>query len=112
MVNVACTPLPVTGMTALAPWVFETVTLPLTFSLLVGLNVTVIDVACDGVKVTGVVIPDTLTSLAFTVTWEIVILLFAVFVMLTLCEPELPTVTFPNATLEGLGVIVTVPATP
>jgi hypothetical protein len=68
MLNAACTPLPVTGMTALAPCVFETVTFPLTLSLLVGLNITVIDVACEGVKVTGVVIPDTLTSFAFTVT--------------------------------------------
>jgi hypothetical protein len=112
MLNAACTPVPVTGMTALAPWVFETVTFPLTFSLLVGLNFTVIDVACEGVKVTGVVIPETLTSFAFTVTWEIVRLLFPVFVMLTLCEPELPAVTFPKARLDGLGVIVTVAATP
>ena len=36
MPNAACTPVPVTGITALAPCVFETVTLPLTFSLLVG----------------------------------------------------------------------------
>lgn len=112
MLNAACTPVPVTGITALAPWVFETVTFPLTFSLLVGLNFTVIDVACEGVKVTGVVIPETLTSFAFTVTWEIVTLAFPVFVMLTLCEPELPAVTFPKATLDGLGVIVTVAATP
>src|SRR5208283_1471591 len=108
MLNAACTPVPVTGITALAPWVSETVT----FSLLVGLNLTVIDVACEGVKVTGVVIPETLTSFAFTVTWEIVTLLFPVFVMLTLCEPELPTVTFPKATLDGLGVIVIAAATP
>ena len=58
------------------------------------------------------VIPDTLTSLALTVTWEIVTLLLPEFVMLTFCEPEVPTVTFPKATLEGLGVIVTVAATP
>jgi hypothetical protein len=112
MLNAACTPVPVTGITALAPWVFETVTFPLTFSLLVGLNFTVIDVACEGVKVTGVVIPETLTSFAFTVTWEIVTLVFPVFVILTLCEPELPVVTFPKATLDGLGVIVSVAATP
>jgi hypothetical protein len=112
MVNAACTPVPVTGITALAPWVFETVTFPVTFSLVVGLNFTVIDVACEGVNVTGVVIPETLTSFAFTVTWEIVTLLFPVFVILTLCEPELPAVTFPKATLDGFGVIVTVAATP
>ena len=112
MLNAACTPVPVTGMTALAPSVFATVTFPLTFSLLVGLNFTVIDVAWEGVNVTGVVIPETLTSFAFTVTWEIVTLVFPVFVMLTLCEPELPAVTLPKVTLDGLGVIVTVPATP
>ena len=112
MLNVACTPVPVTGMTALAPSVFETVTFPLTFSLAVGSKLTVIDVACEGVRVTGVVIPETLTSFALTVTWEIVRLVFPVFVMLTLCEPELPTFTLPKATLDGLGVIVIVAATP
>ena len=45
MVKVACTPVPVTGITALAPWVFETVTFPLTVSLAVGSKLTVIDVA-------------------------------------------------------------------
>jgi hypothetical protein len=59
-----------------------------------------------------VVIPETLTSFALTVTWEIVTLEFPVLVMLTLCEPELPAFTLPKATLDGLGVIVTVPATP
>jgi hypothetical protein len=112
MLNAACTPVPVTGMTELAPCVFETVTFPLMFSLLVGLKLTVIDAACEGVKVTGIVIPEILTSLAFTVTWEIVTLMVPVFVMLTLCEPELPAVTLPKATLDGLGVIATVPATP
>jgi len=112
MLNAACTPVPVTGMTALAPSVFETVTFPLTFSLAVGSKLTVIDVAWEGVKVTGVVIPETITSFALTVTWEIVTLVFPVFVMLTLCESELPTFTLPKATLDGFGVIVTVAATP
>jgi hypothetical protein len=39
-------------------------------------------------------------------------LVFPVFVMLTLWDPELPALTFPKLTLDGLGVIVTVPATP
>ena len=112
MLNPACTPVPVTGMTALAPCVFETVTLPLTFSLAVGSKLTVIDVAWEGVRVTGVVIPETTTSFALTVTWEMVMLVFPVFVMLTFCEPELPTFTLPKATLDGLGVIVIVAATP
>jgi hypothetical protein len=112
MLNAACTPVPVTGMTALAPCVFETVTFPLTLSLVVGLKLTVIDAVCEGVKVTGVVMPETLTSFALTVTWEIVMLPFPVFMMLTLCEPELPACTFPKATLDGVGVIVTVAATP
>lgn len=68
MLNAACTPVPVTGMTAFAPCVFETVTFPLTLSLAVGLKLTVIDVVCEGVKVTGVVMPETLTSFALTVT--------------------------------------------
>jgi hypothetical protein len=84
MLNAACTPVPVTGMTALAPCVLETVTFPLTLSVVVGLKLTVIDVVCEGVKVTGVVIPETLTSFALTVTWEIVTLVFPEFLMLTL----------------------------
>jgi len=68
MLNAACTPVPVTGMTALAPCVSKTVTFPLTFSPLVGLKLTVIDTACEGVRVTGGVIPETLTSFALTVT--------------------------------------------
>ena len=58
------------------------------------------------------VIPETLTSLALTVTTEIVTFAFPVFLMLTLWEPELPACTLPNATLDGVGVIVTVAATP
>ena len=112
MLNAACTPVPVTGMTALAPSVFETVTFPLTFSLAVGLKLKVIDAGWEGVNVTGMVIPETLTSFALTVTWEIVRLVFPVFVILTLCAPELPTFTLPKATLDGLRVIVTVAATP
>jgi len=68
MLNAACTPVPVTGMTALAPCVSKTVTFPLTFSPLVGLKLTVIDTTCEGVRVTGGVIPETLTSFALTVT--------------------------------------------
>ena len=112
MVNAACTPVPVTGITALAPCVFKTVTFPLTLSPVVGLKVTFIDVVCEGVRVTGVVIPETLTSLALTVTWEIVMLLFPVFLMLRVWEPELPACTFPKAIFDGVGVIVTLAATP
>jgi hypothetical protein len=45
MLNAACTPVPVTGITALPPCVSETVTFPLTFSLALGSKLTVIDVA-------------------------------------------------------------------
>jgi hypothetical protein len=68
IVSAGCTPAPVTGMTALAPCVLVMVTFPLTLSLVVGLKFTVIDVVCAGVRVTGVVMPETLTSFALTVT--------------------------------------------
>jgi hypothetical protein len=108
----ACTPLPVTGMTALVPCVVVTVTFPVTVSDPEGLNVTLIAAFCPGVNVCPLVIPLALTSFALTLTCEIVTFELPLLVIVTLLELELPKLTLPKLTLLGFGDIVTEAASP
>jgi hypothetical protein len=110
--NAGWMPLPLTGITALAPCELETVTLPLTLSELVGLNVKVNTAFCPAGKIKGVVMPLVLTSFALTLVCEIVRLEVPVLVNVTFWELELPALMFPKLMLAGAGVIVTDAATP
>lgn len=108
----ACTPLPLTAITELDPCEFVIVTLPLTFSAVVGLKATFIAFPCPGVSASGVVIPLVFTSLALTVICVIVTVAFPVLVTVTLLELELPALMLPKARLVGLADRVTEAATP
>jgi hypothetical protein len=112
MVTPACTALADTGMTALDPCELVTVTLPVTVSADFGLNAKLIAALFPGASVTGVVIPVAVTSFAFTLTCEIVMFEFPLFVTVTLLVLELPAVTLPKLTLDGLAEIVTDAAIP
>ena len=112
IVSAACTPVPVRGITALAPAVLLTVTLPVTDSAAIGLNVRFSAAVCPGVNVIGVVIPLALVSCAFTVIWEMVILELPPLLTVTLLTLELPALTLPKPKLEGVAEIVTDAATP
>ena len=57
-------------------------------------------------------IPVAAKSFAFTVTWEMVRLVFPLLVIVTLLEPELPTLIPVKLTLAGLAERVTEAATP
>lgn len=99
-------------MTALAPCELATEILPEICSEAVGLNDTFITAFCPALRVSGVEIPLAAKSLAFTLTCEIVRLVFPLFVIVTLLEPELPTVTPVKLTLAGLAERVTEAAAP
>ena len=75
--------MPVTAMTALEPCELETVMFPVTFSEAVGLKDTLITALCPAPKESPPAIPLAEKSLAFTVTWEMVTLVFPLFVMVT-----------------------------
>ncbi len=111
-VRPGCTALPVTGMTALAPWLLAMVILPVMFSDALGLNDTVNAAFCPATNVAGVVMPVALKSFAFTVICEMVIALLPAFVMVMLLEVELPAFTPGKLMLLGLAVSVTVAAVP
>ena len=75
------TAVPLKGTDKLGFEAFEvTVTVPLNVPVDVGANVTVNDVLCPGVKVTGGVIPETLNPVPAAATAEIVALVPPVFV--------------------------------
>lgn len=112
IVSAGCTPPPVTVTTALAPCELVTVMFPVTFSDAVGLNVTLIVALCPAPKASPDAIPLAAKSFALTVTWEIVTLVFPLFVMVTFWELELPTLIPVKLKLVGLAVSVTVAAVP
>lgn len=112
MVNAGCTPLPVTGITALAPWELAIVIFPATFSEAVGANDTLMAPLCPAVKVTGVVIPLTCTSFALILIWEIVRSVLPPFVIVTIFELEFPAFTLPNVKLVGFAESVMDAASP
>ena len=111
-VSAACTPPPLTGITALAPCEVATVMLPETCSEALGLNDTFNEVFWPAFSVSGVEIPVMEKSFAFALTCEMVRLVFPLFVIVTLLEPELPTLTPEKLTLVGLAERVTEAATP
>ncbi len=110
--SAAWIPFPVTGITALVPWVVETVTFPVTLSLAEGLNVRFIEACCPGVKVIGVEIPLAETSFAATLTCDTVTLELPLFVIVTLLLLALPALTLPKLRLLGLEEIVSDAACP
>ena len=67
MLSAACTPLPLTGITAFAPCELATVMLPVTASEVAGVNVTLNEAVCPGPMTLGVVMPLTWKFFAFTV---------------------------------------------
>src|SRR4029077_7650573 len=110
--NAACTPVPLTAITALDPCEDVTVTFPLTFSAVVGENNTFITFACPAARASGVVIPLALTSFPLTVICEIVTLVVPVLVTVTLLELELPALMLPKASCPGFAVRVKEAPTP
>lgn len=110
--NPACTPVPLTEITEVAPCAVVTVMLPETFSALVGPKTTFIVWLCPAPRVTGSEKPLALMSAALTVTWEMVRLEFPLFVSVILFEPEFPAFTLPKLRLVGLADKVTEAATP
>src|SRR5271169_619655 len=99
-------------MTALAPCELMTVIFPVIFSEAVGLKATFIAAFWPAAIVTGVVMPLTVKSLAFTVICEMVRLVFPLLVSVTLFVVELPAFTFVKLTLFGLEESVTDAAVP
>jgi len=73
---------------------------------------TVIAALCPAFNVTGVDIPETLKSFAFTETWESVTLVLPLLVTVTLLEVLVPAFTLAKLTLAGLAESVTAAATP
>ena len=71
-----------------------TVTVPLNEVTLVGGKVTVNDVLCPGVKVTGVVIPETPNPAPDSATAEIVAFVPPVFLIVSVWLELCPTVIF------------------
>ena len=69
-----------------------TVTVPLNVVTLVGVKVTVNDVLCPGVKVTGVAIPETLNPSPDSATTEIVAFVPPVFLIVSVWLELCPTV--------------------
>jgi hypothetical protein len=86
--------------------------LPVMFSEAVGRNAMLIGAFCPAVNVTGVVIPLTAKSFAFTEIWEMVRLVLPLLVIVTLLELEVPAFTFEKLTLAGFEESVTVAAVP
>ena len=108
----ACRPVPLMAITVFPATEFVTVTFPETVSAAVGLNATVSVWVCPGVNVTGVVTPLVVTSLALTVTCEIVTFAVPLLVSVTLLELVVPALTLPKARLVGFADSNTVPAVP
>ena len=111
-VSAVCTPPPLTGITALAPCELVTVILPEICSEALGLNETFNAAFWPAFSVSGVVIPVAEKSFAFTLTCEIVRLVFPLLVIVTPLEPELPTVIPEKLTLIGFAERVTEAAVP
>ena len=86
--------------------------LPVIFSAELGLNVTVIPVFCPAARVTGVDIPPTAKSFAFTLTCEMVRLVLPLLAIVTVFELELPAFTPEKVKLPGLEDSVTDAAVP
>lgn len=112
IVSAACTPTPFTGITAEAPVVLETVIFPEMLSAAVGKKLTAMAALCPAFRVTGVEIPETAKSFAFTVTWEIVMLVLPLLVTVTFLVLVVPALTLAKLTLVGLAESVTAAATP
>ena len=104
--------MPETVTTALEPCELATVIFPLTLSEAVGLKETLMTALCPAAKASPDAIPVAVKSFAFTVTWEMVTLVFPLFVMVTFWELELPTLIPAKLKLVGFAVSVTVAAVP
>ena len=104
--------MPETVTTALEPCELATVIFPLTLSEAVGLKDTLITALCPAAKASPDAIPVVAKSFAFTVTWEMVTLVFPLFVTVTFWELELPTLIPVKLKLVGLAESVTVAAVP
>jgi hypothetical protein len=88
------------------------VTLPETLSALAGLNATFREVLAPAFRTNGVATPEVCTSVALTLTCEIVRLALPLLVMVTLLVVELPAAMFPKLKAVGVAVMVTVAARP
>jgi len=75
-------------------------------------NDTFMTTFCPALSVSGVEIPLSVKSFAFTVTCEMVRLVFPLFVIVTVLELELPTLIPVKLTLVGLAERVAEAATP
>ena len=112
IVNAGCTPIPFTGITAVAPLELDTVMLPEMFSEAVGWKLTLMAVLWPACKVTGAEMPDSEKSLALTETCEIVTLALPLLVTVTVLVLLIPAFTLAKLTLAGLAESVTAAATP
>jgi len=80
-----------------------TVTVPVALPAVVGANCAVKVAICPALIVNGAAIPLMLKPVPEAVAWEIVKLAVPLFVSVTVCDPELPVRTEPNATAAGLA---------
>jgi hypothetical protein len=78
--------------------------LALALPAVVGANETLSVAVWLGVSIVPALTPLALNSPVAPVTPEIVTSAFPLFVSVTFCEPLLPRVKLPKATLAGLGV--------
>lgn len=86
--------------------------LPVMLSEAVGLKETLIAAFCPAARVTGVAIPLTLKSFAFTLICEMVRLVLPLLVIVALFELELPAFTFVKLKLVGFDESATDAAVP
>lgn len=112
MVSAPCTPLPPTEIAVVVPSAVVTVTLPLTFSEVLGEKLRPSAVFWPAIKVIGVEMPEVWMSWPLTLMFEIVKLELPEFVKVMLCVLLPPTLTLPKDTFEGAAEIDWVAATP
>ncbi len=78
--------------------------LPVTLPGTAGAKITLRAVVCPGASTKGTVIPLTLKPVPLKLTADMVRLALPELLRVTLCEPLLPTGTFPKLTLAGLAL--------
>ena len=82
------------------------------FRSVVGENVALKEVLCPGLRVSGAVMPLMVNPVPEALAAEMVTLAVPELVNVTVCDPLLPTKTFPKLTLAGLAASVPCTAVP
>src|SRR5260370_885178 len=102
--NVAATPVPLSAIVRGEPGALLVIeAVPLALPAVVGENVVLKEVLCPGLRVSGAVIPLMVNPVPEALAAEMATLAVPELVNVTVCDPLLPTRTFPKLTLAGLA---------